>query len=166
MGVSRKRSRMMPAANPNRAPTRGPPTMPAITASSSMMSGPAPNTRRRSSTVSSTTRNSSRINGTLARAVFMGLRQRALRLPDEHLHEVETREVDEGIDRHLVLQGSRRHGGRPHLAYGDVGREHAALQATGDGDFTAGHLGAHVHKIDRQWLMRAVAARHAHVARS
>src|SRR4051794_29998398 len=152
----------MPAANPNSAPARGPPTMPAMIASSSMMSGPAPNTRRRSSTVSSTTRNSSRTSGTFARTLFMSGRV-ALRLPEQDLDEVEPGEVDEGVDRHILRQRAGLHLGRPHLAHRDAGREDAALQTAGDDDLVPRHLGADVDEVDGQRLACAIAARDTNV---
>src|SRR3954453_4041779 len=150
IGVSRKRSSTMPAPNPNRAPTRGPPPIPATTANNSMMSGPAPNTRRRSRTVSSTTRKSNTTNGTLARALFIWPCSRgiALRLPDEHLHEVETDEIDEGVDGHFLLQRPRRHLGGAPLAHGNVRREPASLQTAGDNPLPACHFGADVDEVD------------------
>src|SRR3954447_24473982 len=159
----------MPAAKPSSAPTRGPPTMPATTARSNMTSGPAPNTRSRSRTVSSTIRNSSKTKGTLARALFISLclssRQRALRFPDEHLHEIEAGEIDERVDRHVVLQRSPRHRCRAHPAHRDVAREHAALEPARDDDLAAHHLGADVDEVDWQRLASSVPARHADVAR-
>src|SRR4051812_15288568 len=104
-----------------RAPTRGPPTMPATTASSSMPSGVTPKMWRRSSTVRCTMRNSIRTRGTLARGI--GRLRLPVRLPEEHLHVVEAGQVDDRVDRDLMLQRAGTHSGGAHGPHWHARRE-------------------------------------------
>src|SRR5437763_17183822 len=138
---------MMPEAKPSRAPSLGPPTMPATTARSSITSGAALSMRILSSTDRCSTRNRSNTRGTLARGKFTGS---LLGLPEEDLDVVESWDVDDRIDGDLLLQGGRRSGGGAHPAHGNARREHAALQPARDEHLARGDLGPEVDEVHRE----------------
>src|SRR5213079_1506787 len=103
-------------------------------------------------------RNSSSTSGILARGKLNICA--ASRLPQEDLDVVEPPQVDDGVDLDLLLEGGRRHLGRPHPADGETGRKHAALEAAGHHDLTGVDLRAHVDQVDWESLVGAVAPGH------
>ena len=170
MGVRRKTSTAIPAAKPSTAPRTGPPTSPPATANRSITSGAAPpirSTGNRARCKASADRNSngtrnrgsavtvSRVGGQAwpgrrRRRSGRGRTQGGRRLPDEDADELEAVEVDDRLDRHLLLQLAGGDLGPPDPPDRDLGREQAPLQAAGDDRLPLRHLGLHADQAERQ----------------